>query len=88
MEPSKSFGYLIYFKWKNGQWAYGKVEEDQQLTTKNKHEQRVPLQMKQSNEALKMLGVHLAPDGNQDEQYRYMFKKALQLGEFMGFREH
>ena len=74
---------MIYFKWKNGQWSYGAVENQHNLATKNKHDTIVPIQMKQPNESLKMLGVHLAPDGNQEEQYKYMFKKALQLGEFM-----
>lgn len=83
LKPSKSFRYLVHFTWKKGQWAYGPVEEEHKLTTMDKNNVRVDIKMKQSNEALKMLGVYLAPDGNQEEQYKYMYKQALQLGEYM-----
>ena len=83
LEPNKSYGYLIYFKWKDGKWCYGPLDDDHILTAEDKNNNRVAMKMKQSNEALKMLGVHLAPDGNQKEQFRYMYKKALQFGEYM-----
>ena len=83
LEPRKSFGYLVYFQWKDGKWAYGKLEKTHQLTALDKDNNRVNITMKQPHEALNMLGVHLAPDGNQDQQFRYMYRKALQLGEYM-----
>ena len=57
--------------------------EEHQLTTLDKNNNRVNINMKQPEEALKMLGVFLAPDRNQEEQYKYMFKQSLQLGEYM-----
>ena len=83
LEPSKSFGYLIYFNWKRGKWSYGPVEDDHTLTARNKDNEEVQINMLQPSKALNMLGVHLAPDGNETEQYRYLYKKAVQLGQYM-----
>lgn len=83
LEPNKSFGYLIYFQWNKGKWSYGQVKEEYSLTALDKDNNRRSLKMQQPHQALKMLGVHLAPDGNDNKQYRYMFKKALQLGQYM-----
>ena len=83
LEPTKSFGYLIHFNWNRGTWSYGKVTKEHTFTALDKDAQRVELTMKQPHEALKMLGVFLAPDGNNDAQYKYMYKKAMQLGEYM-----
>ena len=83
LEPSKSFGFLVYFTWKNGVWSYGKVNDEHTISTLDQHGKRTPLTMMQPSQALNMLGVHLAPDGNETAQFQYMFKKALQLGEYM-----
>ncbi len=92
LEPSKSWWYLVFFEWKDGEWTYGSPNTlvNDTLTAKDKTGERVELQHLPSDKAQTMLGVELAPDGNNDAQFKKLKQKAEQLGEHIrtGYLEH
>ena len=51
------------------------MKKEHTFTALDKDEQRVNLIMKQLHEALKILGVFLAPDGNNEDHFKYIYKK-------------
>ena len=81
----KSWYYLIHFEWKNGVWSYGDMEKilHDDLTCKDKDGQRQHLQYLSAEKAKEMLGVFLAPDGNNRTQIKEMKKKTQYLGELV-----
>ncbi len=85
LEPSKSWWYLIFFQWdENGEWRYGTEDElvgQDTLTAKDRNDNRVELNHLKPSEAQEMLGVFLAPDGNNQRQIAKMKTKASQFGE-------
>jgi hypothetical protein len=86
LEPSKSWWYLIQFKWDKGKWDYASRDdmvEDIRLSSKDKDDVRTELQYLESHEAQKMLGVHLAPDGNNNAQFNVMLNKTKHFGEMI-----
>ena len=84
LDPTKSWWYVLFFKWKKGQWTYGTMGEliiEDSLFIKDKDNVRVELKYMEANEAMEMLGVSLAPDGNNTAQIKKMKDKALKMGE-------
>ncbi len=84
LEPSKSWWYLVFFEWENGLPRYGKSDDlvlQDTLTVRDKNNQRGPLQHLESDTAMEMLGVFLAPDGNNTAQIKKMKDKSTKLGE-------
>lgn len=83
ISTDKSWWYLIHFEWKDGDWSYGNLEDFIQptLTSLDKNNCRQILQHVKSDEAKKMLGVHIAPDGNERQQLKIMKEQATKLGE-------
>jgi hypothetical protein len=78
LEPSKSWWYLINFKWTpDGQWRYMTDEECQgQLSVRDPNGIVQPLERVMINEGRKTLGVFLAPDGNEEHEYGYLMEAA------------
>ena len=67
-KPIKCWWYLINFLWKDGKWFY----DDQKntcphMTVKLPNGERAPLPQKGPNEASEVLGIWLAPDGNNEK---------------------
>ena len=85
LAPSKSWWYLIHYKWDNkGQWSYGDTSN---LTNRNlkpcdKYNKLIDLEYLPATQGKKMLGVHLAPDGNNKLQFKKMKDKARELAGF------
>ncbi len=85
LEPLKSWWYLVSFKWDKGLWTYCNKEDiaDFELKTKDKNDVEQKLQYLEVNSAEEMLGVFIAPDGNNDAQIKKMTDKAVEYGEMV-----
>ena len=70
---------------KKVKWSYGNLDEllNHELSCLDKDGNRLFLKYLQANEAKEMLGVFLAPDGNNDKQVEEMIKKTKYLGELV-----
>ena len=83
LEPTKSWWYLVYFQWDNGKWSYGHsndIPSFNTLSAKDKDNNRIQLEYLAPNIAKEMLGVNLAPDGNNEKQVQILKEKAARLG--------
>jgi len=71
--PEKCFWYLIDFRFKNHHWKY-KQWPDQQRTLhiSQVDGRKVMIPRLHTTEACRMLGVRLAPDGNNEEEHKYL----------------
>ena len=65
LEPSKSWWYLLHYEWnEDGTWKYGDLPRDcTNLTARDKNNERVELKYIPVSETQTMLGVDLAPNG-------------------------
>ena len=90
LEPSKSWWYLIHFQWNDGKWKYGNLSNvlNDTLTARDKNNNRVELQYLPSDKAQTMLGVELAPDGNNDLQFQTLLQKAKDNAELIRTSGH
>ena len=79
--PDKSWWTIIDFTWEKGRWKYVKEFEEAELRIKDAQGINRPLKLLQPNEAQKMLGVWLAPDGNNEKQIEVMRDKAVKWAE-------
>jgi len=74
--PAKSFRYAIDFRWKSGHWSYApKKEEHNQLWMTDHQLQWSLLLQLHTSKARRMLGVYLAPDGNNWLQEKILIEK-------------
>ena len=87
LAPDKSWWYLVSFEWnEKGNWRYSNDTDlilNDELTARDKDNNRVKLRYTDASVAKKMLGVFLAPDGSNEEQIEYMHKKSQKFGEFI-----
>ena len=84
--PVKCWWYLINFEWDdNGNWKYGSNVQDCEtvLTACDADNNRQSIQKLHVSEAQEMLGVYIAPDGNNDVQYEHLIARTKQLGDKM-----
>ena len=70
--PEKSWWTLVDFTWSNGKWKYAEDMDDEKIYIKDKDGNPTELIQLVSYESQKMLGVWLAPDGNNDKQIEEM----------------
>ena len=76
LSPEKCWSWIISFDWKQDNWKYSKVDKvEQQMTVKDHQGKPTIMKLLQPNEAQEMLGVRLAPDGNQQDQVQAMKEK-------------
>ena len=75
--PDKCWWYLVEFTWKKGRWSYSNEGNQFQLKVRNKDGIEESLQYLPSNVAKEMLGVYIAPDGNETAQIKSMKDKSL-----------
>jgi hypothetical protein len=78
LEPSKSLWYPIEFGWKSGEYFYKPIKECNvdQISVRDPAGKIKPLQCFEPCQAVRTLGVRLAPDGNMDAQFEYMMETA------------
>ena len=68
VKPIKCWWYLINFLWKDGKWFYdNQTNTSPQMTVKLPNGERVPLSQKGPDKASEVLGIWLAPDGNNEK---------------------
>ncbi len=83
IKAEKSWAYLVYFTWDKGLWSYGNTSNLKELTTLDHANKEVNIKRLDTSQAKKMLGVWLAPDGNNIAQIDYLKKRAEELSEFI-----
>ena len=74
--PDKCWWYLIDFVWSAGKWKYKDAGRDKVLKVRDKDNNIASLKYLSASEAKEMVGVFLAPDGNQEAQWDALLKKA------------
>jgi hypothetical protein len=73
LEPQKTYWYRINFKWNNGKWKYMAMKDSTaQISMTNEQGEVVPVEQLEVTEARRTLGVRLAPDGNNQEEFKYL----------------
>ena len=78
--PDKSWWTLVDFTWYDGEWKYTSNMDDVDLSIKDSGGIDRKLVQLASWEAQKMLGVWLAPDGNNKKQIEEMRKQSVEWG--------
>ena len=73
--PEKSSWYLIDFVWKKGKFQCCDPMMGSNLTTTTKTGEVISLKRLRSKEAMEMLGIRMAPDGNNVDQIKAMKAK-------------
>jgi hypothetical protein len=77
LEPTKTFWYLIDFKWDNGNWQYKTIAESPgELEVRNPDGDIQEIERVETTEARRTLGVRLAPDGNNEAEIEYLTEQA------------
>ena len=79
--PDKSWYTLVDFQWIDGSWDYVSEFEDVSISLKNSEGEVVSLKQLAADEAQKMLGVWLAPDGNNRKQVEEMRASTVKWAE-------
>ena len=74
--PDKCWWYLIEFQWTNGRWKGSDEGETFTLEVRNKKGDIEALRYLRQDEAMEMLGVHLAPNGSEKKQLTVMREKS------------
>jgi hypothetical protein len=84
--PDKSWWYMIDFKWDKGSSSYVNHTDDAEmiLTARNKQGNRDTLTYVPPNVATKMLGVYLAPTGDESAQRTSMIEASNKLARKFG----
>ena len=74
--PDKCWWYLVDFVWSGGTWKYKDAGSKYSLTVRDKDGIYTNLDYLKFSKAMKMVGVHLAPNGNQSQQLEALQTKA------------
>ena len=70
LEPYKSVCYIVDYEWIKRKWKCTNPGQDTFLEATNKTRKIVPLQYLKENRAMFVLGMYLAPDGNNKDQVK------------------
>ena len=82
LDPNKSHCYIIDFKWTGSKWEYQKINEmEGEYTLLDKEGNSHPIERLEVSHATESLGVHIAMDGNFNEQRAELTKKAKDFAE-------
>ena len=81
--PDKCWWYLVDFVWKGGEWKYHDAGTSLELQVRDKDNQINNLKYSKSSMAKEMVGVLLAPDGNEKEQLTTLKNKASEWAQKM-----
>jgi hypothetical protein len=77
LRPDKSWWYLIEYTWRRGKWTATDAHEDQQLVAPTPEGEEVALQRLRANEAAELLGVWMAPSGDNTKLVKVLKKHAV-----------
>lgn len=76
LSPSKCWWYLITFKYIAGRWKAVSPQGDFQLWLQDESKKRIYINRLHPDKGTNMLGVYLAPDGNNKDHLEALRKKA------------
>ena len=80
--PPKTKWWAISFAWDAGDWSYATIEDSPAtLSVRDPHGVQTQLERLPAHQAIRMLGVRLAPDGNNDAEVAYLRSKAKDWAE-------
>ena len=82
--PEKCWWYLVEFTWHRGRWKYSNQRHQFDLKVRDKTGEEQSIKYLPCDAAQEMLGVFLAPDGNQRKQFAVMREKATTWGQYIG----
>ena len=75
IEPKKCWWYFLSYEWMNGVWCYKDNGDGGKLTVKDAEDTPQEMKFISSHKAQEMLGVYIAPDGNQSDQIKAFEEK-------------
>ena len=81
--PDKCWWYLADFSWKDGKWTMVDAGAEEELTVRDKDGNICPLTYLRVSESKEMLGIFLAPDGNDKAQLKKLKSKVHSWVEFL-----
>ena len=81
--PDKCWWYLADFVWKDGKWKMINSGESLTLKVRDKDRKLCDLQYLPISEAREMLGVYLAPDGNEVQEFNVLKAKIKKWTDFV-----
>jgi len=82
--PEKCFWYMIDFKWQNQQWKYKTTTELKgQISVIINQTNQITIPRLKTSEARQILGVRIAPDGNDKVEVQYLKEVAAMWGRNM-----
>ena len=79
--PDKCWWYLVDFVWNGGQWKYRNAGEGKKVKVRDKANTIWELKYLPFAEAKEMVGVHLAPDGNETAELKALKDKVSKLAQ-------
>ena len=80
--PAKTKWWAISFAWKKGEWSYESIENSPAtLSVRDPKGVQTQLERLPASSAIRMLGVRLAPDGNNKAELAYLRSIAKQWAE-------
>ena len=83
LSVEKSWWYMIDYVWKHGRWVATDSGENLDLLATTTTGTRISLKRLHANEASKMLGIYVAPDGNNTAQITELKKASNDWGSKM-----
>ena len=83
--PRKCWSWILKFDWKNDFWSYADTTTSSSsiLTIKDPYGVTTKLSKLKANKAKEMLGVFLAPDGNNEAQINKLKQRMSKLAEYI-----
>jgi len=76
LAPEKCWWYLVAFKYLSGKWTACNPNAQHKVWMKDAKKQRREIERIPVSTGINMLGVHIAPDGNNKDHIIYLRKKA------------
>jgi hypothetical protein len=77
LEPKKTIWYSIDFNWKMGEWDYCQIEDNPgSMAVRDPTGEIVTIERAEVHDARCTLGALLAPDGNNEAQYKNLIEQA------------
>ena len=81
--PDKCWWYLVDFTWHRGRWRCTDQGQQFEMRVRDKHGDEQVIKYLPSDVAKEMLGIYIAPDGNQHTQFKIMREKSSTWAQYM-----
>ena len=81
--PDKCWWYLVDFTWHKGRWKCTDQGHQFEMQVRDKHGDEQVIKYLPSDVAKEMLGIYIAPDGNQHTQFKIMREKSSTWAQYM-----